>query len=140
MSPDCTWITRTRSGVPAARPLLVNAIRSMSVEDGLPLLKGGDTAATEFFEGKTRAPLAEQFLPIVTQATGKLSVAEKYNAVAGKAAGFGLVRKEDANVQQYVTQKALDGLFLMMAEEEKKIRKDPVSTGSALLKKVFGGL
>lgn len=126
--------------VPAAKPLLVNAIRSMSVEDGLRLLKGGDTAATQFFEGKTRSPLAEQFLPIVTQATQKLSVADKYNALAGKAAGFGLVKKEDANVQQYVTNKALDGLFLMMAEEEKKIRKDPVGTGSAILKKVFGGL
>ena len=126
--------------VPAARPLLVNAIKSMSVEDGLRLLRGGDDSATRFFEGKTRAPLAEQFLPIVTKATEKLSVAEKYNAVAGKAAGFGLVKKEDANVQQYVTGKALDGLFLMIAAEEKKIRKDPVGTGSALLKKVFGGL
>ena len=126
--------------VPAARPLLVNAIKSMSVDDGLRLLKGGDNAATKFFESKTRAPLAAQFLPIVTQATNKLAVADKYNAVAGKAAGFGLVKKEDANVQQYVTNKALDGLFLMMAEEEKKIRKDPIGTGSAILKKVFGGL
>lgn len=125
--------------VPAARPLLVNAIKSMSVEDGLRLLRGGDDAATRFFEGKTRAPLAAQFLPIVSKATDKLSVADKYNAVAGRAAGFGLVKKEDANVQQYVTNKALDGLFLMMAEEEKKIRKDPVGTGSAILKKVFGG-
>lgn len=125
--------------VPAARPLLMNAIRSMSVEDGLRLLRGGDDSATRFFEGKTRAPLSEQFLPIVTRATEKLSVAEKYNAVAGKAAGFGLVKKEDANVQQYVTAKALDGLFLMIAQEEKKIRKDPVGTGSAILQKVFGG-
>ncbi|WP_233151659.1 DUF4197 domain-containing protein [Pelomonas sp. KK5] len=126
--------------VPAAKPLLVNAIRSMSVEDGLRLLKGGDDAATRFFEGKTREPLARQFLPIVTKATEKLSVAEKYNAIAGKGAGLGLVKKEDANVQQYVTGKALDGLFLMIAEEEKKIRKDPVGTGSAILKRVFGGL
>ncbi|MDN3919569.1 DUF4197 domain-containing protein [Roseateles violae] len=125
--------------VPAAKPLLVNAIKNMSVEDGLRLLQGGDDAATQFFAAKTRAPLAEQFLPIVTRATEKVSLAEKYNAVAGKAAGFGLVKKEDANIQQYVTGKALDGLFLMIAEEEKKIRKDPVGTGSALLKKVFGG-
>ncbi|HEY1092645.1 MAG TPA: DUF4197 domain-containing protein [Burkholderiaceae bacterium] len=128
------------AAVPAARPLLVNAIKSMSVEDGLRLLKGGDNAATQFFESKTRAPLAAQFLPIVTKSTEKLAVAEKYNAVAGKAAGFGLIKKEDANVQQYVTARALDGLFLMIGEEEKKIRKDPVGTGSALLKKVFGGL
>ena len=85
-------------------------------------------------------PLAEKFLPIVTRATEKVSLAAKYNAVAGKAAGLGLVKKEDANVQQYVTGKTLDGLFLMIGEEERKIRKDPVATGSAILKKVFGSL
>jgi len=125
--------------VPAAKPLLVAAVKSMSVEDGLRILKGGDDSATQFFAAKTRAPLSGQFLPIVTKATEKVSLADKYNAVAGKASGFGLVKKEDANIQQYVTNRALDGLFLMVAEEEKKIRKDPVGTGSALLKKVFGG-
>lgn len=127
------------AAVPAAKPLLVSAVKSMSVEDGLKILKGGDDSATQFFAGKTRAPLTQQFLPIVTQATERVSLADKYNAVAKKAAGFGLVKSEDANIQQYVTGKALDGLFLMIAEEEKKIRKDPVGTGSAILKKVFGG-
>lgn len=126
--------------VPAAKPLLVSAVKSMSVEDGMKILRGGDDSATQFFAAKTRAPLAQQFLPIVTRATEKVSLADKYNAVAGKAAGMGLVKGEDANIQQYVTHKALDGLFLMIGEEEKKIRKDPVGTGSALLKKVFGGL
>jgi hypothetical protein len=79
-----------------------------------------------------------QFLPIVTQATEKVSLAARYNAVAGKAAGLGLLKGEDANVQQYVTARALDGLFKMIGEEEKKIRADPVKTGSAILKKVFG--
>ena len=79
-------------------------------------------------------------LPIVTQATEKVSLAEKYNAVAGKVAGLGLVDKKDANIQQYVTGKALDGLYLMIAEEERKIRKDPLGTGSDILKKVFGSL
>ena len=128
------------AAVPAAKPLLVNAVRSMSVEDGLKLLRGGDDSATQFFAAKTRTPLREQFLPIVTRETEKVSLAEKYNAVAGKAAGMGLLKGDEANIQQYVTGKALDGLFLMIAEEEKKIRKDPVGTGSALLKKVFGGL
>jgi hypothetical protein len=128
------------AAVPAAKPLLVNAVKSMSVEDGLKVLRGGDDSATQFFAGKTREPLKQQFLPIVTRETEKVSLAEKYNAVAGKAAGMGLLKGDEANIQQYVTGKALDGLFLMIAEEEKKIRKDPVGTGSAILKKVFGGL
>lgn len=128
------------AAVPAAKPLLVSAVKNMSVEDGLKILRGGDDSATQYFAGKTRAPLSEAFLPIVTQATERVSLADKYNAVAKKAAGFGLVKSEDANIQQYVTGKALDGLFLMIGEEEKKIRKDPVGTGSAILKKVFGGL
>jgi len=126
------------AAVPAAKPLLLSAIKSMSVEDGLRILQGGDDAATQFFAGKTREPLTQKFLPIVTQATERVALADKYNAVAGKAAGLGLIRGQDANIQQYVTARALDGLFLMIAEEERKIRKDPVGTGSALLKKVFG--
>lgn len=128
------------AAVPEARALLVNAVKSMSVDDGLKILHGGDDSATRFFEAKTREPIGVKFLPIVQQATRKVSLADKYNAVAGKAAGFGLIKREDANIDQYVTGKALDGLFLMIAQEEKKIRQDPVGTGSALLKKVFGGL
>jgi len=81
-----------------------------------------------------------KLLPIVTQATHKVSLAEKYNAVAGKAAGMGLVGKDDANMEHYVTGKTLDGLYLMIAEEERKIRKDPLGTGSEILSKVFGSL
>lgn len=128
------------AAVPAAKPLLVKAVKDMSVEDGLKILKGGDDAVTQFFAGKTREPLGQQFLPIVTRATEKVALAEKYNAVAKKASGFGLVRGEDANIQQYVTARALDGLFRIIGEEEKKIRQDPVGTGSAILKKVFGNL
>ncbi|KQW46454.1 MULTISPECIES: DUF4197 domain-containing protein [unclassified Roseateles] len=128
------------AAVPAAKPLLVRAVKDMSVEDGLKILRGGDDSVTNFFADKTREPLHAQFLPIVTQATERVSLAEKYNAVAKKASGFGLVRGDDANIQQYVTGKALDGLFRIIGEEEKKIRRDPVGTGSAILKKVFGGL
>lgn len=126
--------------VPEARQLLVNAVKSMSVEDGRRILTGGDNSVTDFFAAKTREPLGVKFLPIVTKATQKVKLADKYNAVAGKVAGFGLLKKEDANIQQYVTGKALDGLYLMIGEEERKIRRDPVGTGSAILKKVFGAL
>lgn len=128
------------AAVPAAKPLLVNAVKNMSVEDGLKILRGGDDAATQFFETKTREPLSAQFLPIVTKATERVALADKYNAVAKKVSGFGLMRGEDANIQQYVTARALDGLYRVIGEEEKKIRQDPVGTGSAILKKVFGGL
>jgi len=77
---------------------------------------------------------------VVTQATAKVGLADKYNEVAGKASEFGLVKKEDANIQQYVTGKTLDGLFFMISEEEKKIRENPVGYGSAILSKVFGAL
>lgn len=127
------------AAVPEARVLLVNAARNMSVEDALKIVKGGDDSVTQFFAAKTRAPLTERFLPIVTRATEKQALADKYNAVAGKAAGLGLVKQDDANIQHYVTRRALDGLFLMIGEEERQIRRDPVGTGSALLKKVFGG-
>jgi hypothetical protein len=128
------------AAMPQAKTLLVNAVKTMSVEDGRKILTGGDNSVTQFFAGKTREPLGVRFLPIVTKATEKVKLADKYNAVAGKAAGLGLVKKEDANVQQYVTGKALDGLYLMIGEEERKIRQNPVATGSAILKKVFGSL
>lgn len=128
------------AAVPEAKPLLINAVKAMSVEDARKVISGGDDSVTQFFAGKTREPLAEKFLPIVTKATEKVSLAEKYNAVASKAMGLGLVKKEEANVQQYVTGKALDGLFLMIGEEEKKIRQNPAAAGSAILKKVFGSL
>jgi Protein of unknown function (DUF4197) len=128
------------AAMPQAKSLLVGAVKSMSVDDARKVITGGDNSVTEFFAGKTREPLGVQFLPVVTKATEKVSLADKYNAVAGKAAGLGLLKKEDANIQQYVTGKALDGLYLMIGEEERKIRKDPIGTGSAILKKVFGSL
>jgi Protein of unknown function (DUF4197) len=127
------------AAVPVAKPIFVNAVKSVSVEDAVKLVRGNATAVTEFFVAKTRTPLSDKFLPIVTQATEKVKLAERYNAVAGKAAGLGLVKGQDANVQQYVTAKALDGLFWMIGEEEKRIRANPAKAGSAILKKVFGG-
>ena len=126
------------SAVPEAKPLLVNAVKSMSVEDAVDIVRGGDTSVTDFFAAKTRAPLTQKFLPIVTAQTQRVSLAAKYDAVAGRGVSLGLVKSEDANVEQYVTRKALDGLFFMIGQEEKKIRSDPVATGSALLSAVFG--
>ncbi len=126
------------NAVSQARPMLVGAVKSLSVEDALQIVRGSETSVTEFFSAKTREPLGRQFLPVVTQATAKLGLAERYNALAGQAAGLGLVKGEDANIQQYVTRRSLDGLFTMIGEEERKIRADPVATGSAILKKVFG--
>lgn len=128
------------AAVPQAKALLVNAVRTMSVEDGRQILTGGDNAVTQFFANKTRTALGVKFLPIVTQATEKVALADKYNALAGKVAATGLLKNDDANLQQYVTGKALDGLYLMIGEEERKIRQNPVATGSAILAKVFGSL
>jgi len=128
------------TAVPQSRDLLVGAVKSMNVTDAKKILSGGDTSVTSFFEEKTRDPLGVQFLPVVTQATQKVGLVEQYNRVAKKAAGLGLLKAENANLQQYVTGKTLDGLYLMIGEEEQKIRKDPVGTGSAVLKKVFGAM
>ncbi|WP_374591664.1 DUF4197 domain-containing protein [Aquabacterium sp.] len=128
------------SAVPLAQPLLADAIKSMTVDDARKVLAGGDTSVTDFFAGKTRAPLTERFLPIVRQTTDKAALARKYNDVAGRARQFGFVKEQDADVATYVTGKALDGLFLMIGEEERQIRRDPVGTGSKLLQKVFGSL
>jgi len=128
------------AAVPQARELLVSAVRSMTVEDAVQVVRGGDTSVTDFFARKTREPLTQKFLPIVARSTEKVSLAARYDAVAGKAASLGLVKKEDADLEGYVTRKALDGLYLMIGEEEKKIRRDPIGTGSAILKQVFGSL
>ena len=127
------------AAVPEARTLFVSTVKQMSVEDALQLVRGSPTAVTEYFAAKTRTPLGEKFLPIVTRATQKVKLAERYNQVAARAAGAGLVKGEAVTVQQHVTARALDGLFLVIGEEEKKMRADPVKTGSALLKRVFGG-
>jgi Protein of unknown function (DUF4197) len=126
--------------VPKARRLLIEAVKAMSVDDARRVITGGDNSVTAFFAERTRNSIGAEFLPIVVQATEKVALAEKYNRVASKAAGLGLLSKEDANIQQYVTGKALDGLYLMIGEEERKIRRSPTTTGSAILKKVFGAI
>jgi hypothetical protein len=128
------------AAVPEAKALLVGSVKQMSVQDAKGILTGGDDAATQYFKRTTSGPLTEKFRPIVKQAMQKVKLAEKYDQFAGKAAKFGLVKDEDTHLENYVTQKTLDGLYLMIAEEEKLIRKDPVSAAGSLARKVFGAL
>lgn len=128
------------AAVPEARTLLVNAVKEMSVQDAKGILTGGDTSATEYFRGKTSQKLTAKFLPIVQQATAKVGVAQKYNQLAGNAARFGLIDENQTNLENYITQKTLAGLFLIIADEEKEIRAHPVEQASKLIKKVFGSL
>jgi hypothetical protein len=126
--------------VPEAKVLMLNAVKTMSVEDAKRILTGGDDSVTQFFRAKTAAPLAIKFLPIVKRATGRVGLAQKYDQFAGQGVKFGLVKGDAANIEQYVTDKALDGLYLMIGEEEKAIRKNPAAAASAIVSKVFGAL
>lgn len=128
------------AAVPEAKALLVDSVKKMSVADAKAILAGGDDAATQYFKKTTSAPMAEKFLPIVKKATENVQLAQQYNKFAEMGSKFGVVKKEQANLEQYVTQKTLDGVYLMMAKEEAAIRKDPVGQASNLLKKVFGTL
>jgi hypothetical protein len=128
------------AAVPEAKQLLVDALRQMSVQDAKGILTGGDTAGTEYFRRVTADELARRFLPIVQRATARVGLAQKYNQYAAHGVRVGLVDAQDANLDDYVTRKALDGLYFVVAEEERKIRKDPVGTASSLLQKVFGAL
>ena len=128
------------AAVPEAKALFVQSVKKMTVQDAKGILTGGETAGTEYFRRTTRTDLHQRFLPIVKKATARVQLAQKYDQYADKAVAVGMLNKEDADLDEYVTQKALDGLYLMVAEEEKKIRKDPVSAGSAIIRKVFGVL
>ena len=126
--------------VPEAKALLVNAVKGMTVQDAKGILQGGDNAVTSFFRNKTEKPLGEKFLPIVTKVTERIGLAKQYNQLAGQGEKLGLIKGDQAKVERHVTNKALDGLYFMIGEEEKKIRQDPIGTGSDILKKVFGAL
>ena len=127
------------AAVPQAKPLLLAAIKSMSVTDAKGIVAGGEDSVTRFFREKTESGLAAKFLPIVKQATDKVGLAKQYNTLAGQAANLGVMKGDDAKIESYVTSRAMAGLYQVIADEERAIRKDPVGTGSAILKKVFGG-
>ncbi len=128
------------SAVPMAKPLLINAVKSMTFNDAKKILAGGETSVTDFFREKTSASLAVKFLPLVKGVTDKAKLAQSYNSVMTKAQALGLASGQEATVEGYVTKKAAEGLYIMIAEEEKAIRQDPVGTGSKIIGKVFGAL
>lgn len=128
------------AAVPEAKTLLVDSIKQMSLADAKTILTGPQDAATQYFKRTTSKQMGEKFLPIVTKATENVQLAASYNKYAEMGSKFGVVKKEDANIEQYVTNKALDGLYLMIAKEEAAIRKDPFGQASSLLKKVFGAV
>ena len=125
------------AAMPEAKELFVGAVKSMSVQDVKGVFSGGDDSATQYFRKSTEEPLRGKFRPIVVKAIEKVGLAQKYNAVAGKMSKLGLVKENESNVENYVTQKALDGLFVMMADEEKAMRANPVKASTDIAKKIF---
>ena len=123
-----------------AKPVFKQALQRMTLADAKGILTGGQTSATDYFKQATSAQLTTRFKPIVARATAKLKLGALYDQYAGKAAQVGLVSSHDANLNDYVTGKALDGLFGSIAEEEVAIRKDPLGQSSTLIKKVFSAL
>jgi hypothetical protein len=126
--------------VPEAKVLLVDAVKQMSLDDARQILTGADDAATQYFRRVSYDKLQQRFMPIVKEKTDRAQLAKQYNGLAAQAAQFGLVESKDANVESYVTRKALDGLFFMIAEEERAIRRDPLGQSSKILRSVFGVL
>lgn len=137
---EMTMNRAAEAAVPEAKKLLVDSIKKMSVQDAKGILTGGDDAATQYFRRTTAAPLGDKFKPIVQKAMARVKLTQKYDKFAGKAAKLGLIDEEDSRLDNYVTAKALDGLYLMIAEEEKAIRANPVDAVGKLAKKVFGAL
>jgi hypothetical protein len=127
------------AAVPQGKTILLNAVKSMTVQDAKQILTGGETSVTTFFADKTRSPLSQRFLPIVALATERVGAARSYNGLVERVAMFAPGTNLE-KVEPYVTRKALDGLFYIIGEEEKKIRQNPVGAGVAILEKVFGNL
>jgi len=128
------------AAMPEAKAVLVDAVKKMTVQDAAAILSGPDDAATQYFKRTSTPQLTEKLLPIIQRTTGKLGVARKYNSLAGRLSDAGVVKPEQASIESYVTDKALDGLFLMVAKEEAAIRRNPLGQASSILKKVFGSL
>lgn len=127
------------SAVTQAQPILVNAVKNMSVTDAKGILSGGQDSATQYLDKSSREQIRAKFLPIVKQSTDKVGVAQQYNALAKKAP-MGLLGGKADSVENYVTEQALDGLFKMIAQQEESIRQNPAAAATSLAKKVFGAL
>ena len=128
------------AAVPQAQAILVDAVKNMSVTDAKGILGGADDSATQYLDKTSREQIRAKFLPIVKQATDKVGLVQQYNSFAGQAAGLGIGNAKTANVENYVTEQALDGLFKMIAQQEASIRENPAAAATSLAKKVFGAL
>jgi len=128
------------AAVPEAKALLVDSVRQMSIKDAKGILTGGDTAATDYFRRTTQKQLTQRFLPIVKKTTDRVGLAEQYNSLAGQGVQLGLIKQDQSTIEGYVTQKALDGLYLMIAEQEKSFRQNPMGAASDIVKRVFGAV
>lgn len=123
-----------------AAPIFGEALASMTLDDARQILAGADNAATEYFRRNTQDRLFDRLKPVIQQATDSAGVTNAYKRLVGQLGFAGSMFGADSlNIDQYVTQKTLDGLFLMIAEEERRIREDPVARSTELLRKVFGG-
>lgn len=123
---------------PLAKDIFLGAIKEMTFEDAKKILSGNETAATEYFKAKTTVKLTEAFAPIVKKATDETGVTRQYKDLTAQARAIPFLRTQVVDIDQYIVGKALDGLFYMVGEEEKKIRKDPAARVTSLLKDVFG--
>ncbi len=126
------------AAAPSAKKIFANAIVTMSFEDAKKILSGNDTAATDYFKSKTSDQLAAAFQPYVEKTMSENNVTQQYESLTGELKSIPFVKSEDLDINKYVVTKALDGLFYMLAEEEKKIRKNPAARTTELLKEVFG--
>jgi hypothetical protein len=124
---------------PQAKSIFVSSIKEMTFEDAKKILNGGDTAATEFFKGKTAGKLSEAFKPIISSSMDEVGATRSYKEMMGKYTALPFMKAESLDLDQYVTNKSLDGLFFMVGQEEKKIRTNPAARVTDLLKTVFGG-
>lgn len=123
---------------PFAKDIFVQAITAMTFEDVMKIVNGGDTAATDFFQRKTSGRLYKAFRPVIDQTMHQVGTVQKYNEVVAGVDNIPFVKKESLDIGNYVTEKALDGLFVIVAEEERQIRKNPAARVTSLLQQVFG--
>jgi Protein of unknown function (DUF4197) len=123
---------------PSAKQIFWDAIGAMSFDDARKILGGNETAATEYFRGKTSDTLTTAFRPIVERATNEVGVTRQYKELIGRYQAIPFAKSESLDVDQYVVGKALEGLFHVLGEEEKKIRTNPTARVTELLKEVFG--
>jgi hypothetical protein len=123
---------------PHAKQIFLDAITGMTFTDAQQILQGGETAATDYFKAKTSASLYDAFRPTVDNTLNQVGTVQKYNAMLAQAKQIPFVKAETLEVGDYVTNKALDGLFLKVAEEERRIRQNPAARVTDLLKDVFG--